>query len=58
MSKTTTQKLITIREDQKEWLEKNTDINFSGFVRIVLDLYIEEKISITDIITKKIKSFK
>lgn len=36
-------KCITIRRDQKEWLERETTFNFSGFVQDQLDLFIELK---------------
>jgi hypothetical protein len=48
MSKTAI-KLITILNDQKEWIENNPDFNLSGFVQEALDIIIEKRIP-----TKKI----
>ena len=33
-------KCVTIRREQKEWLAKQNNINFSGFVQDQLDLWI------------------
>ncbi len=34
-------KCVTIRREQKEWLSKQNNINFSGFVQDQLDLWIQ-----------------
>ena len=34
-------KCVTIRREQKEWLAKQNNINFSGFVQDQLDLWIQ-----------------
>lgn len=36
------QKTVTIREDQKEWVERN-HLNLSSFIREQLDELIEER---------------
>lgn len=34
-------KCVTIRREQKEWLTKQNNINFSGFIQDQLDLWIQ-----------------
>jgi len=36
-------KMITIREDQEEWIKDNRWFNFSGFIQEKLDEVIKEK---------------
>lgn len=38
-------KTLTIREDQENWLKKNTSVNVSGFLQERLDKLIEEKVN-------------
>ncbi len=34
-------KCVTIRREQKDWLAKQNNINFSGFIQEQLDLWIQ-----------------